>query len=92
VNEFRYIEKFLTMDSRLTACLDEVRECAKLYLMAKQRQKGCDGMGKVATLEDDFTYSLGGLILYCQEKGYLSGEIPYESEAAAREVCRIAAK
>ncbi len=28
----------------------------ELYLLAKQRQKGCDGMGEVATLKDELIY------------------------------------
>jgi len=73
-------------DCKLAKLLENVQEYAELYLLAKQRQKGCDGMGEVATLKDEFVFILEGMIKYCQEKGYLSGDITYEIDSIALEI------
>jgi hypothetical protein len=83
------IQKFVRDDAKLARLFESVREYAELYLIAKQRQKGCDGMGEVATLKDEFIYSLNEIIKYCKEKKYLSGEISYEIDAIAREIINI---
>ena len=76
-------------DTHLTRLFDKVQEYAELYLIAKQRQKGCDGMGEVATLKDEFIYSLNGMIRHCKEKGYLSEDISYEIDSIARDIGEI---
>jgi len=81
------IQKFVPNDAQLARLFDKVQEYAELYLIAKQRQKGCDGMGEVATLKDEFIYSLNEIIRHCKEKGYLSGDISYETDSMAREIC-----
>ncbi|OIP60465.1 MAG: hypothetical protein COY75_09280 [Nitrospirae bacterium CG_4_10_14_0_8_um_filter_41_23] len=83
------IQKFVQNDAQLARLFERVREYAELYLIAKQRQKGCDGMGEVTTLKDEFIYSLNEIINYCKEKGYLSGEILYETDSIARDICKI---
>jgi len=66
------LQEFVQNDAQLARLFERVRENAELYLIAKQRQKGCDEMGEVATLKDEFIYSLNEIIRYCKEKGYLS--------------------
>jgi hypothetical protein len=83
------IQKLVPNDTQLARLFERVREYAELYLIAKQRQKGCDGMGEVATLKDEFIYSLNEMILYCKEKGYLTGEISYEIDSIAPDICKI---
>ncbi len=80
------IQKFVQNDAQLARLFERVREYAELYLMAKHRQKGCDGMGEVVTLKDEFVYSLNGMIRHCKEKGYLTGDIPYEIDSIALEI------
>jgi len=46
-------------------------------------------MGEVATLKDEFVYSMDKLILHCKEKGYLSGDIPYEIDSIALEINNV---
>ena len=86
---FETIQKFVQNDAQLARLFERVREYAELYLIAKQRQKGCDGMGEVATLKDEFVYSMDKLILHCKEKGYLSGDIPYEIDSIALEINNV---
>jgi hypothetical protein len=88
VSIIEIIQKFVPDDAQLARLFERVREYAELYLIAKQRQKGCDGMGEVATLKDEFIYSLNEIINYCKEKGYLSGEILYEIDSIARDICK----
>jgi len=83
------IQKFVQNDAQLARLFERVQEYAELYLIAKQRQKGCDGMGEVAMLKDEFIYSLNEMIRYCKEKGYLSGDVSYDIDSIARDICRI---
>lgn len=88
MNIIRDIRELKKDDIHLARLFDKVQEYAELYLIAKQRQKGCDGMGEVATLKDEFIYSLNGIVRYCKEKGYLSGDISYETDSIARDICK----
>lgn len=83
------IQKFVQNDARLTQLFERVRENAELCLIAKQRQKGCNGMGEVATLKDEFIDSLNDLIRYCKEKGYFSGNDPCNIDLIARDICEM---
>lgn len=83
------IQEFLQKDAELARIFERVRENAELYLIAKQRQKGCDGMGEVATLKDEFIYSLNGMIRHCKEKGYLSEDVAYETDSFLRDISEI---
>ena len=42
-------------DGHLSALVEDSREYAQIYLLAKQRHKGCDGAGEVMTLREEFT-------------------------------------
>jgi hypothetical protein len=83
------IQKFIPDDLWLAQLFERVQEYAELYLIAKQRQKGCDGMGEVATLKDEFIYYMDGIIRYCKEKGYLSEDASYEIDSIARYICEL---
>ncbi|MEM4721075.1 MAG: hypothetical protein QXT73_03325 [Candidatus Methanomethylicaceae archaeon] len=83
------IHNFVSIDAQLARLFERLQEYAELYLIAKQRQKGCDGMGEVATLKDEFIYSLNAIINHCKEKGYLSGDTPYDIDAVAIEIKKI---
>ncbi len=85
----RDIRELKKDDTHLARLFDKVQEYAELYLIAKQRQKGCDGMGEVATLKDEFIYSLNEMTRYCKENGYFSGEISYEIDQIAGIFCNL---
>jgi hypothetical protein len=74
-------------DAQLARLCEKVREYAELYLIAKQRQKGCDGMGEVATLKDELIYLMNEMIRYCNKKGYFSGDVPYDVDLIAHDIC-----
>ena len=76
-------------DQRLSAILGEVREYAQVYLLARQRQKGCDGMGELATMKEEFRDVVDKVIQYCKEKKYIAGETSYDIDAIADEIERL---
>lgn len=46
-------------------------------------------MGEVATLKDEFIYSLNEMMQYCKEKEYLSEDISYEIDSIVRDIGKI---
>lgn len=82
------IHKFVPDDAQLSQLFQKVQEYAELYLIAKQRQKGCDGMGEVATLKDELIYYMEEVIKYCKKKGYLSEDISYDIDSIARQILK----
>jgi len=87
VSIIRDIRELKKDDTHLARLFDKVREYAELYLIAKQRQKGCDGMGEVTTLKDELIYLMNEMIRYCNEKGYFSGDVPYDVDLIAHDIC-----
>lgn len=75
-------------DAQLVRLLEKVREYAQVYLLAKQRQKGCDEMGEVATLKDEFSGSLEEMIVYCKEKKYIPDDFTYDIELITEEILK----
>lgn len=73
-------------DVQLAMLLEKVREYAQVYLLAKQRQKGCDEMGEVATLKDEFSGSLEEMIVYCKKKKYIPDDFRYDIELITEEI------
>jgi len=49
-------------DLQVPAMLDEAREFAQVYVLAWQRQKGCDGTEEMTNLKDEFRGILDELI------------------------------
>ena len=56
-------------DALLAGLVDEVQEYAQIYLLAKQRHKGCEGTGELMTLREEFRDEIEKLGKYCREKG-----------------------
>ena len=63
--------------------LEEVQEHAQLYLLAKQRQKGCDEMGEMATLKAEFRWTFEKMIKYCKEKNFFTVDSSDDLESLA---------
>lgn len=64
------LAKMVEMDARLAVLLDDAREYAQIYLLARQRQTGCEGMGELVALREEFREAVEKLAQYCLEKGY----------------------
>ncbi len=83
------INQLINSDLELAKLFERVKEYAELYLIAKQRQKGCDGMGEVSTLKDELIYLMNKIISYCQEKKYISEYVTYDIDSISREIINI---
>ncbi len=70
-------------DTHLAALMEEAREYAQVYLLAKQRHKGCAGTGELMTLKEEFKDTVDKMIGYCKEKSYLSGVCAYDPDSIA---------
>jgi len=70
-------------DARLAALLDEAREYAQIYLLAKQRHKGCQGTGELMTLKEEFRDTLEAMILHCGELGVPLAIFSYDIDSMA---------
>ncbi len=75
-------------DDHLAALLDETKEYAQIYLLAKQRHKGCQGTGELMTLREEFRDTVDKMIRYCREKDHLSGACDYDPDSAAGALVR----
>ena len=48
--------------------LEEVQEYSQIYLLAKERQKGCNGMAQFVMLKEEFKEVIDKLFQYCGQK------------------------
>lgn len=85
---FNKIQQVSKSDSRLAKLFAEAKEYAQLYLLARQRQKGCDGMGELATMRKEFGDIVDKMIQYAQEKKYISEVVSYDVDAIAGEIAK----
>ena len=84
----RGISETAKTDPKLARLLGDVREYASVYVLARLRQKGCDGMGELATMKEEFRDVVDKVIQYCKEK-YIS-EVPgYDIDSIADEIKRL---
>ena len=75
-------------DPGLARLLDEAHEFACIYVLARQRQKGCDGMGELASMREEFRDVVDKVIQYSQEKKYISQGISYDIDSIADEIVK----
>jgi SOS response regulatory protein OraA/RecX len=57
-------------------------------VLARQRQKGCDGMGELATMKEEFRDVIDRVIQYCKEKKYISEVISSDIDSIAEEIVK----
>ena len=79
-------------DGHLSALVEEAREYAQVYLLAKQRHKGCAGTGELMTLKEEFKDTIDKMIRYCKEKKYLSVACDYDPDSVADELVKMNAR
>ncbi len=65
------------------------REYVQVYLLAKQRHKGCQGTGELMTLKEEFRDTIDKMIRYCKGKGYLTGPCEYDPDAVVAALINI---
>ncbi len=85
---FETILRASQSDAHLAGLIDEVKEFAQIYALARQRQKGCDGMGEFATMKEEFGVVVDKVIQYSQEKKYILEVIGYDIDAIVDEMKR----
>jgi len=85
---FNTIQQASKSDSRLAELLDEAIEYAHVYVLARQRQKGCDGMGELATMKEEFRDVIDKVIQYFKEKKYISEVVAYDVDSIAEEIVK----
>ena len=78
-----------TTDALLAGHLEVVREYAQIYLLAKQRHKGCEGTGELMTLREEFKDAMDKMVRYCKEKGHLSGACAYDPDSVAEALVNL---
>ena len=76
-------------DVQLTKLLGEAKEYVQVYALARQRQKGCDGMGELATMKEECRDIVDKLIKYSQEKKYISEDMSWDIDSIAEEIARV---
>ena len=65
-------------DLRLAGLYGKAEEYVQVYLFAKRRQRGCDGLGEVANLKDELHVAFEEMIAYCREREYLDRTALYD--------------
>ncbi len=80
------IAELAAEDERAAALLSRARECAELYLLVSKRRKGCDGMGELAMIKEEFTEAVDALIKHCEGQECPSRNVGYDLERAAAEL------
>ena len=83
---FNGISEFSKSDERLSELFEQAQGYADIYMLAAKRQKGCDGMGEIAMIREEFAESLAHLIKYCIDKGYLPCNAGSDIDSAADEL------
>lgn len=75
-------------DTGLALLLEEALEYASVYVLARQRQKGCDGMGELVTMKEEFRDCIDKVIQYCKEKKYIPLGVSYDIDSIADEIVK----
>ena len=83
---FDVVKDRVKSDRQLYAMLSAASEYAEIYILAKQRQKGCDGMGELATMKEEFRDVVDKVIAYCMETEYISEVTAYDIDLIADEI------
>jgi hypothetical protein len=80
------VAEIAVTDDHASSLLCRARECAEIYLLVTKRQKGCDGMGELAMIKEDFREAVDDLIRHCKGKGYLFKDLEYDLDSVAIEL------
>jgi hypothetical protein len=77
------ITEIAVTDNHASSLLCKVRECAEIYLLVTRRKKGCDGLGELAMIKEEFKEAVDDLINYCEGKDYLARDFQYDLDTIA---------
>lgn len=73
-------------DLQLETLLRTMEEYALLYIYAKRRQKGCDGLGELNNLRDELRSALDETVSYCKDKGLLAEAVHVDMDTMIEEL------
>jgi hypothetical protein len=79
----RNISAIAEADNHAASLLCNARGCAEIFLLVMKRQKGCDGMGELAMIKEEFREAVDDLIRYCRDKEYLTENLQQDLQAVA---------
>ena len=82
------IVKLAKHDAHLAKLLENAAQYAEVYLMAKKRQKGCDGLGEVTNLKEEFVEVISGMLDYCRKQNTIADNIVYDIDYVAEELLK----
>jgi SOS response regulatory protein OraA/RecX len=82
------LQKVAETDSELKGRLEKVRDYAEVYVFAKKRQKGCDGLGEMTNLKDEVKGILDEVLEYCRKKNYIGDNISCDIDLIVDEVLK----
>jgi hypothetical protein len=77
------IVEIAVTDNRASWLLCKARECAEIYLLVARRKKGCDGMGELAMIKEEFKEAVDDLMNYCKDKECLAINFQYDLDTVA---------
>ena len=77
------ITEIAATDNHACSLLCKARECAEIYVLVTRRKKGCDGMGELAMIKEEFKEAVDDLINYCEGKHYFAGDFQYDLDTIA---------
>ncbi len=77
------IVEIATRDNYASSLLCKARECAEIYLLVTKRKKGCDGMGELAMIKEEFKEAVDDLINHCKGNDHLANDIQYDLDTIA---------
>ena len=86
------ITEIAATDNHACSLLCKARECAEIYVLVTRRKKGCDGMGELAMIKEEFMEAVDDLIKYCRGKEYFSKDLEYDLDSVADELSGTSVK
>ncbi|MEW6599331.1 MAG: hypothetical protein AB1499_00015 [Nitrospirota bacterium] len=76
-------------DSRLSVMLSIASDYAEIYLLTKQRQKGCDGMGELSTVKEELIGVIEEVMEYCRKENHITDVMEYDIDLIADKIRRL---
>jgi hypothetical protein len=83
------IAEIAATDDHASSLFSKAKECAEIYLLVAKRRKGCDGMGELSMIKEEFSEAVDDLLHYCKGKAYLYKDIQYDLDSVADELIGI---
>ncbi len=87
-NEMIETRKF---DAELSCLCDRAAEYARLHLRAR-KIAGCNGLGEIDNLLDEFRKKIYEIIRYCGKRKYIDGLAIYTIEVSDKELEKLGAE